>query len=51
MSVCGDPVISATAVESTYAVAIPITAFVAPGPMLVNARIGRPLARKYPSAR
>ena len=45
MYVWGDPVSSATAVESTYAVAIPITALVAPGPMLVNARMGRPVAR------
>ena len=45
MSVCADPVSSATAVESTYAVAMPITVFVAPGPMDVKASIGRPEAR------
>jgi hypothetical protein len=45
MYVCGDPVASATAVESTYAVPIPMTVFIAPGPMLVKASIGFPVAR------
>ncbi len=45
MYVWGEPVSSATAVESTYAVAIPTTVLVAPGPMLVKARIGWPVAR------
>jgi hypothetical protein len=36
----------ATAVESTYAVPRPISVFIAPGPMLVKASIGRPVARK-----
>ncbi len=46
MYVCGDPIARATAVESTYAVPIPMTVFIAPGPMLVNASMGRPVARK-----
>jgi hypothetical protein len=46
MYVCGEPVRSATAVESTYAVPIPTSVFIAPGPMLVKARIGVPVARK-----
>ena len=42
----GEPVISGTAVESTYAVPMPTTVFIAPGPMLVKASMGCPLARK-----
>jgi hypothetical protein len=37
---------SMTAVESANAVAMPTTVFVCPGPMLVNARSGRPVTRK-----
>ena len=42
---CGPPVMSSAALESTYAVAIPIVVLVAPGPMDVNATSGTPLAR------
>ncbi len=37
-------------IESIYAVANPVTAFVKPGPLVTNATPTRPLARAYPSA-
>ena len=42
----GTAYVDSTAVESTYAVPIPMTVFIAPGPMLVKASIGWPVARK-----
>ena len=49
----GDPIAVFTSIgmESTNAVAAPVTVLVAPGPMEVNTAMGSPLARAYPSAR
>ena len=37
-------------IESMYAVAIPVTALVAPGPEVTSTTPGFPVARAYPSA-
>jgi hypothetical protein len=44
------PVMHTRGVESIWAVAIPVTRFVAPGPEVATATPTRPLARAYPSA-
>ena len=44
------PVIATTGDESMWAVASPVTKFVAPGPDVATHTPTRPLARAYPSA-
>jgi hypothetical protein len=44
------PVITTIGIESMKAVAMPVTAFVTPGPLVTSATPGLPVARAYPSA-
>ena len=39
------PVITTSGIESMYAVAMPVTALVTPGPLVTSATPGRPVAR------
>ena len=43
-------VIATSGTESMYAVAIPVTRFVAPGPLVARQTPTLPVARAYPSA-
>ena len=44
------PVMTTSGTESMWAVAMPVTALVAPGPEVTSTTPGLPVARAYPSA-